>query len=275
MVARSAEERELSEHFAAEYRRAQTAVILELERAVCGCDYGGTSWTTRAEAEQMGRLLGLGEGSKLLEIGAGSGWPALYLAGQTGCDATLADLPHDALRIAADRVATEPVTGEVSFAVADGGALPFRSAHFDAISHSDVLCCLEPKRDVLNECRRVIRRGGKMAFSVISIAPDLSAADHARAVDSGPPYVEAECGYPELLTATGWDVTDQIPASGDYEETGRRYIREVEARADEMIELLGEAEFDELLAKRHRNVDAVAEGIVRRNLFVARSSTTE
>ena len=193
---------------------------------------------------------------------------------QTGCDATLADLPYDALRIAADRVATEPVTGETSFAVADGAALPFRSAHFDAISHSDVLCCLAPKRDVLNECRRVIGRGGKMAFSVISVAPNLSAADHARAVDSGPPYVEAECGYPELLAATGWDVTDQIPASADYEETGRRYIREVEARADEMIELLGEAAFDELLAKRHRNVDAVAEGLVRRDLFVARSSTT-
>lgn len=274
-MARSPEEKELIDHFADEYLRAQTPVILELERAVCGCDYGGTSWTTRAEAEQMGRLLALGEGSKLLEIGAGSGWPALYLAGKTGCDATLADLPHDALRIAADRVTTDPVTGETSFAVADGAALPFRSAHFDAISHSDVLCCLAPKRDVLNECRRVIGHGGKMAFSVISVAPNLSAADHARAVDSGPPYVEAECEYPELLAATGWHVTDQISASADYEETGRRYIREVEARADEMVELLGEAEFEDLLARRHRNVDSVAEGLVRRDLFVARSATTE
>jgi ubiquinone/menaquinone biosynthesis C-methylase UbiE len=268
-MARSTQEKELSEDFAGQYRRAQLPVYLELERAVCGCDYGGTSWTTRAEADQMSRLLGLDKSKTLLELGAGSGWPALYLAGQSGCHATLADIPHDGLRIAADRVATEPISGGVSFAVADGAALPFQSAHFDAISHSDVLCCLEPKREVLNECRRAIRHGGKMAFSVIYIAPELSAADHARAVDSGPPYVEAESGYPELLAATGWNVTDQIAASGDYEETGRRYIREVEARADEMIELLGDAEFDEMLARRHRNVDAVAEGIVRRDLFVA------
>ncbi len=268
-MARSAEEKALSEDFSGQYRRAQLPVYLELERAVCGCDYGGTSWTTRAEADQMARLLGLGKGTKLLELGAGSGWPALYLAEQSGCDTTLADIPHDGLRIAADRVAAEPVTGEVSFAVADGAALPFQSAHFDAISHSDVLCCLEPKREVLNECRRVIRPGGNMAFSVISIAPDLSAADHARAVASGPPYVEAECGYPEMLAETRWHVSEQITASGDYEETGRRYIREVEARADEMIALLGEAEFDELIVRRNRNVDAVAEGIVRRDLFVA------
>jgi cyclopropane fatty-acyl-phospholipid synthase-like methyltransferase len=268
-MARSPEEQELSEHFANEYRLAQTPVMLDLERAVCGCDYGGTSWTTRDEAEQMGRLLDLGEGRKLLEIGAGSGWPALFLAGKSGCDATLADVPFDALRIAADRVASEPSTGEISLAVADGACLPFKDDLYDAVSHSDVLCCLAPKHGVLNECRRVIRRGGKMVFSVISISPGLSTADHARAVASGPPFMEAECGYPELLEKTGWKVIDRIDVSTAYADTGRRHICEVQARANEMSELLGEAGFGEMLAKRHRNVEAVADGVVQRHLFVA------
>jgi ubiquinone/menaquinone biosynthesis C-methylase UbiE len=271
-MARSREEQELSEHFADEYRRAQTPVMLDLERAVCGCDYGGTSWTTREEAERMGQLLDLAEGKRLLEIGAGSGWPALFLAGETGCDATLADVPHEALRIAADRVASEPVGGEISLAVADAACLPFKSDLFDAIGHSDVLCCLAPKRRVLIECRRVIRRGGKMVFSVISIAPGLSSADHGRAVDSAPPYVEAEYAYPELLEKTGWKVIDLLDVSAAYEETGRRHIHEVQARADEMSELLGEVEFGELLAKRQRNVKSVADGIVRRDLIVASPS---
>lgn len=268
-MARSREEQELSEHFADEYRRAQTPIMLDLERAVCGCDYGGTSWTTRDEAEQMGRLLELGEGKRLLEIGAGSGWPALFLAAETGCDVTLADVPFEALRIAADRVTREPLGSEISLIVADAACLPFKSDLFDAIGHSDVLCCLAHKRDVLDACRRVIRRNGKMVFSVISIAPGLSCADHARAVDCAPPYVEAQCEYPELLEMTGWKVIEQIDVSAAYEETARRYIREVEARADEMRELLGEAEFEELLAKRSRNVASVADGIVRRELFVA------
>ena len=111
-----------------------------------------------------------------------------------------------------------------------------------------------------------------MVFSVISISPGLSAADYARAVDSGPPFVEAECEYPELLEKTGWKIIDRIDVSAVYEETGRRHVREVEARADEMRKLLGEAEFDEMLAKRNRNVEVVAEGIVRRDLFVASPS---
>ncbi len=270
-MARSREEQELSEHFADDYRRAQAPVMLDLERAVCGCDYGGTSWTTRDEAEQIGRLLDLGEGTKLLEIGAGSGWPALFLAGKTGCDATLADVPFDALRIAADRVASEPSKGEISLVVADGAALPFNAGLYDAVSHSDVLCCLAAKRGVLDECRRVIRRGGKMVFTVISVSPNLSRADYARAVDSSPPFVEAECEYPELLEKTGWKVIERMDVSAAYEETGRRHIREVEARADEISELLGETGLTEMLAKRQRNVESVADGIVRRDLFVASS----
>jgi ubiquinone/menaquinone biosynthesis C-methylase UbiE len=267
-MARSREEQELSERFADEYNRAQSPVMLDLERAVCGCDYGGTSWTTRDEAEQMGRLLGLAEGRTLLEIGAGSGWPALFLARETGCDATLVDVPHDALRIAADRVASESPKGEISLVVADGAALPFQSGLFDAVSHSDVLCCLARKLDVLDECRRVIRHVGMMVFSVISIAPGLSRAKHARAVDFGPPYVETGPGYPELLEKTGWKIIEQMDVSATYEETGRCHLREMEALADGMSELLGESEFAEMLVRRRRSVESIADRIVRRDLFV-------
>ena len=80
-MARSHAERELTASFDADYLAAQNDLKLELERVVCGCDYGGTSWTTKTEAEHLGRLLGLGPGRRLLELGAGSGWPALFLAG--------------------------------------------------------------------------------------------------------------------------------------------------------------------------------------------------
>lgn len=267
-MARSREEQELSERFAGEYLRAQAPVMLDLEQAVCGCDYGGTSWTTRDEADRIGRLLGLCRGTNLLEIGAGSGWPALYLACTSDCNVTLADVPFEAIRIASERVRNERVAGEVDLAVADGASLPFKDGRFDAISHSDVLCCLARKREVLDECRRVIRDDGKMVFSVIYVAPNLSVADHARAVESGPPYIEAECAYPELLAKTGWNIIERFDLSAAYEKTGRCHIREVEARADGLRELLGNADYEDLLVRRNRNVVAVAEGIVQRDLFL-------
>ncbi len=85
----AADEKELVARFGKEYRLAQAKIIREIERKVCGCDYVGTSWTIRHESRQAGELLQSGPGKRLLEVGAGSGWAGLYLAGTTGCDVIL------------------------------------------------------------------------------------------------------------------------------------------------------------------------------------------
>ena len=84
------EEETQTERFKGLYLRARSPVLLAVERGVCGCDYGATSWTTVDEARRIIPLLGLRPGRRLLDIGAGSGWPGLYLAGQTGCPACAA-----------------------------------------------------------------------------------------------------------------------------------------------------------------------------------------
>ena len=153
--------------FSRDYELGRAAVLRELECCVLGCDYGGTSWTTRVEASRIAELLDLCSGAKLLDVGAGSGWPALFLAQTTGCDATLVDLPLTGLRVAVERAVTDGLAQRCSVVVADGAALPFKDGSFDAVSHSDVLCCLPDKLATLQACRRVARAGAKMAFSVI------------------------------------------------------------------------------------------------------------
>ena len=74
------------ERFAQTYARSQCPAILSVERSVCGCDYGGNSWTTRDEARQMAMLLDLQPGCRLLDVGAGAGWPSLHIAKETGCE---------------------------------------------------------------------------------------------------------------------------------------------------------------------------------------------
>ncbi len=123
-----------------QYLDRSSEVFLDIESEVLGCDYGGTSWTDRKEAERFADLLSLRPGVRALEIGAGSGWPGIYLARRTGCDVTLSDLPREGLRIAQRRAAAEELGARCQVVVADGARLPFPSSCFEALYHCDVLC---------------------------------------------------------------------------------------------------------------------------------------
>ncbi len=261
------DQQELIERFANDYRLGTAEVVRDIERRVCGCDYGGTSWTTRDEANRLGELLGLAPGVRLLDIGAGSGWPGLYLATTTGCEIVQTDLPLDGLKIAAARATADGLSETCRAAVADGAALPFETGCFDAIVHSDVLCCLEPKLAVLRECRRVLRPGGTMVFTVIFIAPELSPGDHALAAASGPPVIEAAAGYAEMLHEAGWEITTRAELTAEYRSSLSRLIDLEQAHEAELRELRGDGGYLEKLGRRQRALAGVEQGLIRREMF--------
>ena len=132
----------LKKRFEDAYARSMQPVLQEIEREVCGCDYGGNSWTTRQQADALIGLLDLDADSDLIDLGAGAGWPGLYLAKHSGCRLTIVDLPEIGLQLAEQRANKEGLRNRVTTAVADAADLPFPAAGFDAVSHSDLLCCL-------------------------------------------------------------------------------------------------------------------------------------
>lgn len=260
---------ELFERFDRQYERGRSEIMQVIERSVCGCDYGGTSWTTRREADEVGRRLGLRKGVHLLDLGAGSGWPALYLARRSGCDVTLVDVPAQGIRIAAERARADAPDGACRMSVGDGGALPFKDRTFDALSHSDVLCCLPEKAAVLRECARVLRPGGRMVFTVISVAPGLPPRRRAKAVEFGPPYVEADCEYPEMLAKTGWRVTDSVDISVEFADSVRRFVEACMRNEEKLIALIGETDFDDIIVRNSSKLEVIEGRGLCRHLYAA------
>src|SRR5713101_4633295 len=185
--------------FTRDYELGLAVAVRELERNVLGCDYGATSWTTRDEAGRVVDLLALRPHVRLLDVGAGAGWPGLYLAQISGCDVVLTDIPHVGVRLALERAARDGIGERCQAVVSDGAALPFVEGSFDAISHSDVLCCMPAKLALLQECRRVAREAASMVFSVIVPAAALSDAERRFAIESGPEFVDLDGSYPTLL----------------------------------------------------------------------------
>jgi SAM-dependent methyltransferase len=257
--------------FADSYDLSLLPAMRKVEEAVLGCDYGGTSWTTRQQAIQMIESLDVGREQHLLDIGSGSGWPALFVADQSGCGVTLVDIPLNALGQARNRAEQDGLANRVSTIAASGAALPFGDATFDVITHSDVLCCLPEKIEMLRECRRVIKDDAISLFSVIWIPAELSPGDHDRAIEAGPPFIDAPGDYGDLLEQTGWRVTARTDVTPEYRQSLTTLVEAFRNDAD-LRDALGDDKIAESLARRQEQVDSIDAGLLRREIFLAVAS---
>ncbi len=262
---------ELASRYAKYAEFGRSVAMRDLERSVCGCDYGSTSWTTRREAERIAQLLELRPTARLLDVGAGSGWPGLYLAQLTGCNVVLVDLPLAALRIALERATADCMFQHCGVVAADGAALPFKDASFDALSHSDVLCCTPDKLGVLRACRRVAREGARTAFTVIALAPSLADSERQIAIASGPTFVDVPNDYAVLLGQSGWYLQERMDLTAEFLQSMRTELEGMQARADALAKVFGSDAFAERMRRRQATIAAVDVGLLRRELFVAQT----
>lgn len=251
------------------YVRSQSSVMLSIERSVCGCAFGGSSWTTRNEADDLIESLNLQSEMTLLDLGAGSGWPALYMARKTGCDAMLVDLPPSGLQIAEQRAVKDGISQQIKTRVADAAQLPFGDCSFDAVSHSDLLCCLEQKYLVLASCRRVIRSTGRMVFTVISVASGLSAEQCKRAIENGPEFIASDDTYANMLDQTGWKIISRKDVTKAYAASCERQLQADYSYAEELVSLVGKDEYLERVSGWRAKLEVIDDGLLLREQFLA------
>lgn len=128
------------ERFRERYATSCEAALLAAEFEALGTDYQANGYTTMAQAGEIGRDLDLGHGQRLLDIGAGCGWPGLYLAATHGCSVISLDPVLEGADVARRRAAADGIADRSQQLCASADALPLRSKSCDAIVQTDVLC---------------------------------------------------------------------------------------------------------------------------------------
>jgi len=113
------------------------------------------------------------EGERILEIGFGTGHCILALAQSVGDSGKVygIDISEGMLNIARARVREAGVSERVELEQGDGAKLSFQSDFFDAIFMSFTLELFDTPEipTVLQECHRVLRRGGRICVVAMSM----------------------------------------------------------------------------------------------------------
>jgi len=121
---------------------------------------GGTDLT-----EYLGSVLHLGPGQRVLDVAAGQGTSAIYLAQRFGCSVSGIEYSRATVESATRAVQAAGVAHLVTFEQGDAECLPVQTASFDAVICECAFCTFPNKAMAAAEFMRVLKPGGYVGLS--------------------------------------------------------------------------------------------------------------
>ncbi|MGQ0838770.1 SAM-dependent methyltransferase [Actinokineospora sp.] len=156
----------------------------------------------------MTEKLDIKPGHRVLDLGCGPGKPAVQLARATGAQVVGISVSTEDVRLASARARAEGMAEQVRFSYADGTNLPFEPESFDAVLALESIVHIPDRVQVLDQIRRVLRPGGKLALTdFIELTPPADDDDQRGLAEMlaawrAAPLVRT-ADYPGFVTAAG------------------------------------------------------------------------
>jgi sarcosine/dimethylglycine N-methyltransferase len=208
--------------------------------------YGGL-----AAVDALARRAGVGAASRVLDVCAGLGGPARFLASRRGSSVVALEL-HAGRAVGAARLNRLVKQTRVTVVRADAASLPFTAGAFDACLSQEALLHVADKPAVLRECRRVLGPGGRLAFTDWIAFPSLADRERQRLWEwMAATTLQTLEGYRLLLGRAGFTAVEAEDLSGEWRAIVRKRIELHRALRPEREARLGHrhyVEYDQLHA---------------------------
>ncbi|HEY0605398.1 MAG TPA: class I SAM-dependent methyltransferase [Herpetosiphonaceae bacterium] len=220
-------------------------VLATVRRETFGEDIGQNSWITADELRRFLAWLDLTATAQLLDVGCGSGGPALFIARASGCRVTGIDETPQAIATATQTAHAAGLSQSLRFQVADANAsLLWTSATFDAILCIDAINHLADRRRVLQEWHRVLKPGGRVLFTDPVVVTGAITKDEIAVRSSIGHFVFVPRGENERqLEAVGFRVLRCEDVTENAAQVACRWQHARERHGAELVQLEGEERF--------------------------------
>ncbi|HKG74176.1 MAG TPA: methyltransferase domain-containing protein [Aestuariivirgaceae bacterium] len=123
--------------------------------------------------DYMARAAELAPGRRVLEVACGAGATAVHLANSYGVRVDATNIAQAQLEEAAENARAANVSDRVSFAFADYHHLPGPSDAYDCWWCQEALLYATDRMQVFSEARRVVKPGGRIVFSDLTLSDAL------------------------------------------------------------------------------------------------------
>ena len=228
--------------------------------------YGGL-----AAVEALARRALIEPGSRVLDVGAGLGGPARFLAEQVGCRVVALELNHRRAASAARLTGRVGLSGLVSVVRGDAMALPLATGRFEVCLSQEGLLHVEDKAAVLRECRRVLVPGGRLVFTDWIARPRLADRERARLREwMAATTLQTVDGYRALLGRASFTTIDAEDVTDEWRPVLRRRLQAHRALRQETAARFGERWSRDFLELDRFFVELVEAGKLGGGRFTAR-----
>jgi ubiquinone/menaquinone biosynthesis C-methylase UbiE len=203
--------------------------------------YGGL-----AAVDTLARLAGIATGARVLDLCAGLGGPARFLASRRSCQVVALELNAGRAAGAARLTTLVGMEQRVRVVRGDAGALPFGAGRFDACISQEALLHIMDKGAVLREAHRVLIPGGRLAFTDWVSRPALGDGERRRLEEwMAATTLQTLDGYRTMLGAAGFGAVTADDLIDEWRPVLRARLQLFRIMREETVARLGEARYDE------------------------------
>jgi cyclopropane fatty-acyl-phospholipid synthase-like methyltransferase len=232
-------------------KRARSALAYVLNAVFDNGWIGQQRFTTTTDIDLLHAALQVGPGAHVLDIGSGTGGPAIYLAQQTGCRVTGIDAAP--VQHAQAAAAAAELTDQVQFIAGDLFTARFPERSFDAIVSRDAFVTIDNQERLFRVCWRLLRPGGRMACTMIVRLGEPIDRPHDVSLLSWP--LPTSDDYQALALQGGLRILAIDDLTTTFREVSARWRGSLAVWEEELIAELGPHAFNTL----HATIGQLAE----------------